>query len=79
MLISVFGGESRDPRGREAWSDHRLYTERVYTDRHHCTFIVAPRHRDFLKNMTTGALQADMTLIWSVCVHATKNSARDDR
>ena len=33
---------------------------RGHTD---CTFIVAPRHRDFIKNMTTGAMQADMTLI----------------
>ena len=55
------------PGGREAWSDHRLHTERVHTDRQHCTFIVAPRHRDSSKNMTTGASQADMTLI-TVCV-----------
>ena len=40
---------------------------RVHTDRRRDTFIVAARHRDFIKNMTTGALQADMTLIM-VCV-----------
>ena len=55
------------PGGREAWSDHRLYTERVHTDRQHHTFIVATRRRDSSKNMTTGASQADTTLIM-VCV-----------
>ena len=55
------------PEGREAWSDHRLHTERAYTDKRHDTFIVAPRHQDFIKNVTTGALQADMALIM-VCV-----------
>ena len=51
----------------EAWSDHCLHTERVYKYRRRCTFSVAPRHRDFIKNMTTGALHPDMTLIM-VCV-----------
>ena len=51
------------PEGREAWSDLCLHTERAHTDRRHCTFSVAPRHRDFIKNMTNGALHADMTLI----------------
>ena len=55
------------PEGREAWSDHCLHTERVHTDRRRCTISVALRHRDFIKNMTIGALQADMTLIM-VCV-----------
>ena len=55
------------PGSREAWRDHRLHTERVHTDKQHYTFVVAPRHRDSSKNMTTGASQADMTLIM-VCV-----------
>ena len=63
----MYGSESRDPRGREAWSDHRLHTESIYTDWLHFTFIVTLRHRDFIKNMTVGASQADMTLIM-VCV-----------
>ena len=44
------------PEGKEAWSDHHLHT-----------FIVPPRYRDFIRNVTTDALQADMTLIM-VCV-----------
>ena len=53
------------PEGRKAWSDHRLHTERVHTDKRRYTSSV--RHRDFIKNMTIGALQTDMTLIM-VCV-----------
>ena len=45
------------PEGGETRSDHR---------QHH-TFIVALRHRDCSKNMTTGTLQADMT-ITMVCL-----------
>ena len=55
------------PEGREAWSDHCLHAERVHTDRRRYTFIVAPRHRDSSNITTTGAPQADMTLI-KVCV-----------
>ena len=34
-------------------------TKESHTDKRHYTFIVAPSHRDFIHNMTTGALQAD--------------------
>ena len=66
----VYPSASMEAKGvipEEAWSDHCLHTERVYKDRRRCTFSVAPRHRDFIKNMTTDALHADMTLIM-VCV-----------
>ena len=39
----------------------------AYTPSLHCTFSVASRYRDVIKNMTIGALQADMTLIM-VCM-----------
>ena len=47
------------PEGREAWSHHCCHTERSL----HCTFLIAPRHKDSIKSMATGALQADMTLV----------------
>ena len=49
----------------EAWSDHCLHQEESFTDKRHNTIIVAPGHRDFIKNKTTDALQMGTALISS--------------
>ena len=44
-------------------SDHCLHHEESSTDKRHYTIIVAPGHRDSIKNVTTDALQMGTALI----------------
>ena len=58
--IGIYGGERRDPRGQRG-----LHTGRVYKD----SGTTPSSFTDFVKNMTTGALQADTTLVTGVVCH----------
>ena len=45
------------------WSYHCLHHEESFTDKRHNTIIVAPEHRDFIKNKTTDPLQMGTALV----------------
>ena len=53
-------------RQRKKWEHgnyHCLHHAESFTDKRHYTIIVAPGHRDFIKNKTTDALQVGTALI----------------
>ena len=61
LRIRIQRGSPKEEVG--VWSDHCLHHEESFTDKRHYTIIVAPGHRDFIKNMTTDALQMGTALI----------------
>ena len=61
LRIRILRGSPEEEVGE--WSDHCLHHEESFTDKRHDTIIVAPGHRDLIKNVTTDALQMGTALI----------------
>ena len=61
LRIRILRGSPEEEVG--AWSDHCLHHEESFTDRRHNTIIVAPGHRESIKDVTTDALQTGTALI----------------